>query len=99
MGTAVPQCRHFGGIMMQDSESGQPAVYFGGTAEPLQSYENGGSLEQKGVLHHAWLMVVKAKQPMMGQTNVPLIMPSFSNEFPLVSLECMHNRVAHSAAC
>ena len=69
MRAAVPQYRHFGGMMMQDGENCQAAVYYGAAAQPLQSYENGGSLEQKGVLHHAWPMVAQAKLPMMGQAK------------------------------
>ena len=56
MRSTVPQYRPFGGMMMQDGETTQPAVYYG-AAEPLQSYQNGGSLEQKGVQHHAWPVV------------------------------------------
>ncbi|CAK0785661.1 hypothetical protein CVIRNUC_008872 [Coccomyxa viridis] len=52
MRSAVPQYRHFGGMMMQDGERSQPAVYYG-AAEPLQSYQNGGSLEQKETAHPA----------------------------------------------
>ena len=74
----VPQYRHFGGMMMQDGDSSQPAVYCG-AAEPLQSYQNGGSLEQKGVLHQAWPVIAQADRCMMGQANVDMTLPPRSH--------------------
>lgn len=74
MRSAVPQYRHFGGMMMQDGERSQPAVYYG-AAEPLQSYQNGGSLEQKGAQYHACPAVAQAETPIIGQVNVTMKPP------------------------
>ena len=91
MRAAVPQYRHVGGTMMQDGEDDHAAVYYGATAEPLQSYQNSGSLEQKGVLHPAWPMLGQAKKPMMGQANVVMTLPSFPHESK--SVVRMHDRI------
>ena len=82
MRSAVPQYRHFGGMMMQDGETSQPAVYYG-AAEPLQSYQNGGSLEQKGVQHHAWPVIAQAETPIMGQVDVTTTLPPRFHELQL----------------